>query len=35
VGFGFAPLIGLLTKVFPGLTDFVFSWLQPGLASLK
>lgn len=35
VGFGFAPLVGLLTRVFPGITDFVFSWLQPGIASLK
>lgn len=35
VGFGFAPLVGLLTRVFPGITDFVFSWLQPGLSSLK
>jgi hypothetical protein len=35
VGFGFAPLIGLLTRVFPGITDFVFSWLQPGISSLK
>src|SRR6266568_5631220 len=35
VGFGFAPLIGLLTRVFPGITDFVFSWLQPGISSLR
>jgi hypothetical protein len=35
VGFGFAPLAGLLTRVFPGITDFVFSWLQPGISSLK
>ena len=35
VGFGFAPLVTLLTRVFPGITDFVFSWLQPGVASLK
>jgi len=35
IGFGFAPLIGLLTRVFPGITDFVFSWLQPGISSLK
>src|SRR6266851_2947117 len=35
VGFGFAPLVGLLARVFPGITDFVFSWLQPGIASLK
>ena len=35
VGFGLAPLIGLLARIFPGITDFIFSWLQPGLASLK
>jgi len=35
VGFGFAPLIGLLARIFPGITDFVFSWLQPGISSLK
>jgi hypothetical protein len=35
LGFGFAPLLGLLTTIFPGIADFVFSWLQPGLQSLK
>ena len=35
IGFGFAPLVGLLTRVFPGITDFIFSWLQPGISSLK
>ncbi|HET7107504.1 MAG TPA: hypothetical protein VFI38_11895 [Candidatus Acidoferrum sp.] len=35
VGFGFAPAAGLLTRIFPGITDFVFSWLQPGISSLK
>ena len=35
VGFGLAPLIGLLTRLFPGITDFIFSWLQPGISSLK
>jgi hypothetical protein len=35
IGFGVAPFVGLLTTVFPGVADFVFSWLQPGLASLK
>jgi len=35
VGFGIAPLLGLLTTIFPGITDFVFSWLQPGLQSIK
>ena len=35
IGFGIGPILGLLTTVFPGLGDFLFSWLQPGLASLK
>jgi hypothetical protein len=35
LGFGFAPLLGLMARIFPGLTDFIFSWLQPGIASLK
>lgn len=30
IGFGFAPAAGLLTRIFPEITDFVFSWLQPG-----
>jgi hypothetical protein len=35
LGFGAAPLLGLLTTVFPGIAGFVFSWLQPGLQSIK
>jgi len=35
VTFGVGPLIGLLTTLFPSITDFVFSWLQPGVQSLK
>ena len=35
VGFGFAPLLGLLTRIFPGMTDFFFSWLQPSISSIK
>jgi hypothetical protein len=35
VGFGLAPLLGLLTAIFPSISDFVFSWLQPGLQSVK
>src|SRR5882672_1194762 len=35
VGFGLAPLLGLLARVFPGVTDFIFSWLQPSISSLK
>jgi hypothetical protein len=35
IGFGAAPLLGLITTLFPDLSGFLFSWLQPGLASLK
>jgi hypothetical protein len=35
VGYGAAPLLGLMTQVFPEWAGFVFSWLQPGLSSLK
>jgi hypothetical protein len=35
VGFGVGPLIGLLTTLFPSITDFVFSWLQPSVQALK
>lgn len=34
-GVGIAPLLGLLTTVFPEIADFVFSWLQPGLQAVK
>lgn len=35
LGYGAAPLLGLLTQVFPEWSGFLFSWLQPGLSSLK
>jgi hypothetical protein len=35
VVFVLPPLLGLLARVFPGMTDFLFAWLQPGLSSLK
>ena len=35
LGFGIAPLLGLLTRIFPGLTEVIFSWLQPGISALK
>ena len=35
IGYGAAPLLGLLTQVFPEWSGFLFSWLQPGLSSLK
>ncbi len=33
--FGIGPLIGLLTTLFPSVTDFLVSWLQPGAEMLK
>jgi hypothetical protein len=33
--FGAGPVVGLLATVFPGVAGFVFSWLQPGISSLK
>jgi hypothetical protein len=33
--FGIGPLIGLLTTLFPSITDFLFSWLQPGAGALR
>jgi hypothetical protein len=35
IGYGAAPLLGLITQVFPEWAGFLFSWLQPGLSSLK
>jgi hypothetical protein len=35
VTFGVGPLIGLLTTLFPSITDFVFSWLEPSVQALK
>jgi hypothetical protein len=35
VTFGVGPLIGLLTTLFPSITDFAFSWLQPSVQALK
>jgi hypothetical protein len=34
-GYGAAPVLGLLTTVFPEWSGVLFSWLQPGLSSLK
>ena len=33
--FGIGPLLGLLTTLFPAMTDFVTSWLQPGVQALR
>jgi hypothetical protein len=35
IGFGAAPLIGLIATIFPELSTLLFSWLQPGLTSMK
>ncbi|MFL6303328.1 MAG: hypothetical protein ACJ72H_07285 [Candidatus Sulfotelmatobacter sp.] len=35
ITFGVGPLIGLLTTLFPALTDFVASWLQPNMQVLQ
>jgi hypothetical protein len=35
VGYGAAPVLGLITQIFPEWSGFLFSWLQPGLSSLK
>jgi hypothetical protein len=33
--FVFIPLLSLLSVQFPGINDFLFSWLQPALQSVK
>jgi hypothetical protein len=33
--FGVGPSIGLLTTLFPSITDFVVSWLQPGAQAIR
>jgi hypothetical protein len=35
ITFGVGPLLGLLTTLFPSITDFVMSWLQPGSQAIK
>jgi len=35
VTFGIGPLLGLLTTLFPSLTDLLTSWLQPGMEAVK
>ncbi|MGD0162325.1 MAG: hypothetical protein ABSB39_07620 [Candidatus Sulfotelmatobacter sp.] len=35
VGLGLGPVLGLLATVFPGVADFLLSWIEPSLASLK
>jgi hypothetical protein len=35
ITFGIGPLVGLLTTLFPSITDFVSSWLQPSMQALQ
>ena len=35
VGFGAGPVLGLVATIFPDVTDFLFSWVQPGVNSIK
>jgi hypothetical protein len=35
IGFGIGPVFGLLATIFPAFASFFFSWLQPGVSSMK
>jgi len=35
IGFGAGPVLALVATVFPEFTGFIFSWIQPGIASIK
>jgi hypothetical protein len=35
ITFGVGPLLGLLTTLFPSITDFVLTWLQPSSQAIK
>jgi hypothetical protein len=35
IAFGAGPLLGLLTTLFPSMTDFIVSFLQPGAQAIK
>ena len=35
ITFGVGPLLGLLTTLFPTMTDFIVSWLQPSSQAIK
>jgi len=35
VGFGVGPVFSLLASLFPPFASFFFSWMQPGLSTLK
>jgi hypothetical protein len=34
-GFGAAPALGLLATMFPELTNILFTWVQPGISSVR
>jgi hypothetical protein len=34
-GFGAAPALGLLATMFPELTNILFTWVQPGITSVR
>jgi hypothetical protein len=35
IGFGAGPVLALVATVFPEFTGVIFSWIQPGIASIK
>lgn len=35
ISFGAGPVLGLLATIFPEMTDFLFSWVAPGISSMK
>ena len=35
ISFGTGPVLGLLATIFPEMTDFLFSWVAPGVSSIK
>ncbi len=35
IGFGAGPALGVIASVFPEFTQFLFSWVQPGAASIQ
>lgn len=35
ISFGAGPVLGLLATIFPEMTDFLFSWVAPGVSAVK
>ena len=35
ISFGAGPVLGLLATIFPEMTDFLFSWIAPGVSAIK